>query len=192
MTAKVAALREAFAKAGRRLKHQSLYTKAGRRKGDDLVRRSAEDILALDLPDGRVLIQLMGRLAPRHVARVKVLASEGFYDGLQFFDVKADFAAVTGDPTSTGGGGSGRKLKAEFSKAPFNVGSVGMIRGRDDPDSADSQFFIAFKKLPHLVGKYTKWGQVIYGMEHVGALARGRPPARPDKVQSLLLLSEAP
>ena len=194
MTEKASALLTSFATAGRRLKQQALYVRAksGRGAGGDLVERSADDILALDLRQGRVLIHMLDQLAPRHVARIKALAAEGFYDGLSFFDVKSDFAAITGDPTSTGGGGSGRNIDAEFSKAAFEVGSVGMIRGRDDPNSADSQFFIAFKKLPHLVGKYTKWGQVISGMEYVTALAQGRPPRHPDQVKSMRLLSQAP
>lgn len=194
MTEKASALLASFATAGRRLKQRALYVRAksGRGGDADLAERSADDVLALDLPKGRVFIHMREDLAPRHVARIKALASQGFYDGLSFFDVKPDFAAITGDPTSSGSGGSGQKIDAEFSDASFEVGSVGMIHGRGDPNSADSQFFIAFKKLPHLVGKYTKWGQVISGMEYVTALAHGRPPRRPDKVESLRLLSEAP
>jgi peptidylprolyl isomerase len=198
MTTKAGELAVSFAKAGRKLTAMKLYVRAkstrtaSKRDKVRLAGRSPDDVLALDLPQGRVLIELLDDLAPRHVERIKALAAEGFYDGLLFFDVKSDFAAITGDPTNTGRGGSGGRLDGEFSKSLFKVGSVGMIRGRDDPNSADSQFFIAYKKLPHLVGKYTKWGQVISGMEHVKALAQGRPPRAPDAVESLRLFSDAP
>jgi peptidylprolyl isomerase len=196
MANKARELAVAFAKAHRKLTMMKLYDlpKANRtatkRDKVRLAGRSPDDVLALDLPQGRVLIELLDHLAPRHVERIKVLAAKGFYDGLIFFDVKPDFAAITGDPTNTGQGGSGRRLDAEFSKSLFKVGSVGMMRGRNDPNSADSQFFIAYKKMPHLVGKYTKWGQVFSGMEHVKALAQGRPPQVPDAIESLRLLSE--
>ena len=87
-------------------------------------------------------------IAPNHINRIKALIRRCFYDGLQFFDVKSNFAAITGDPLNTGKGGSGIKIKAEFSDAPFITGSVGMIRDQKKPNSADSQFFIALKPLP--------------------------------------------
>ncbi|MDA0342219.1 MAG: peptidylprolyl isomerase [Proteobacteria bacterium] len=197
MAAGVAALSASFAKAGRRLKSQPLYANLQRNKRKPGAKakpanRAPDNVLALDLKSGRVLIELLGELAPNHVARIKALAAKGFYDGLSFFSVKSDFAAITGDPTDTGKGGSGWKIVGEFSRTPFVAGSVGMIRDRNDPNSADSQFFIAYKDLPQLAGKYTKWGRVFSGMEHVRGLAQGRPPRVADKIISLRLLSQAP
>src|ERR1700733_11017767 len=128
-----------------------------------------ENTLYMDLPDGRVVIQMRPDLAPNHVARIKQLVREGFYNGLAFHRVIPGFMAQTGDPRGDGTGGSGQKLKAEFSKAPHVRGTVSMARS-SDPNSGDSQFFICFDDAPHLNGQYTVWGQVIEGMDHVDAI----------------------
>lgn len=133
-----------------------------------------ENTLFLDLPAGRVVIQMRPDLAPNHVARIKELVREGFYDGLSFHRVIPGFMAQTGDPKGDGTGGSGMHLKAEFSDAPFVRGTVGMARAAD-PDSADSQFFICFADAPYLNGKYTVWGEVISGMEYVDKIKAGSP-----------------
>lgn len=140
-----------------------------------------ENLAYLDLKDGRVTIQLLPEVAPGHVARVKELISEGFYDGLKFHRVIGGFMAQTGCPDGIGTGGSGKKLKAEFSDTPYVRGTVGAARSMS-PDSADSQFFITFGDTPHLEGQYTVWGQVIDGMEHVDKIAKGEPPRNPDSI----------
>ncbi|MDD5586266.1 MAG: peptidylprolyl isomerase [Alphaproteobacteria bacterium] len=131
-----------------------------------------ENTLYLDLPDGRVVIRLRPDLAPKHVARIKELARQGFYDGLVFHRVIPGFMAQTGDPKGDGTGGSGQKLAAEFSKEPHVRGTVSMARAAS-PDSADSQFFICFGEVSHLNGKYTVWGQVTSGMEYVDKIQAG-------------------
>jgi cyclophilin family peptidyl-prolyl cis-trans isomerase len=123
-------------------------------------------------------------LAPVHVARIKELAAEGFYDGIVFHRVIEGFMAQSGDPTGTGRGGSGRKLPAEFSDAPYVRGTCGMAR-TSDPNSADSQFFIMFDDGSFLNGQYTVWGEVVEGMEFVDRIARGEPPRNPDRIVSL-------
>ncbi len=144
-----------------------------------------ENTIYLDVPKGRVVIELRPDLAPKTVARIKELTRKGFYDGIVFHRVIAGFMAQTGDPTGTGTGGSGQKLKAEFSQAHFVRGSVGMARAAD-PDSADSQFFICFAPAPFLDGKYTLFGQVVSGMEYVDAIKKGDPQSgmveNPDKI----------
>ncbi len=149
-------------------------------------------LVIMRLSTGNVFIKLLEDNAPRHIRRIRNLIRQCFYDGLQFFDVKSDFAAITGDPLNTGEGGSGKTLKSEFSKIPFITGSVGMIRDQKDPDSADSQFFIALKPLPHLTGKYTKWGVVVHGMDKIRKLPTGRPPQKPAYIVALQLLSDVP
>ncbi len=150
--------------------------------GQHAAAETGQDLMILELRYGKVVIKLRSDLAPGHVARIKELAGSGFYDGIVFHRVIPGFMAQTGDPTGTGRGGSGRNLKGEFSgSARFLRGSVGMARAAS-PDSADSQFFIMFKRAPHLDGKYTIWGEVIEGMEFVDKLARGQPPANPDRI----------
>ena len=131
-----------------------------------------ENTLYLDLPAGRVVIQLRPDLAPGHVARIKELTRQKFYDGIVFHRVIEGFMAQTGDPTGTGMGGSGKKLKAEFSKTPHARGAVSMARS-NDPDSADSQFCICLAAANFLDGKYTLWGQVTSGMEFVDQIKLG-------------------
>jgi peptidylprolyl isomerase len=140
-----------------------------------------ENTLYVDLKDGRVVIAMRPDLAPGHVAQIKKLAREGKYDGVVFHRVIEGFMAQTGDPTGTGRGGMGDKLKAEFSKQPFERGVAGMAR-TNDPNSATSQFFIMFARNPSLDGQYTVWGQVVSGMEFVDKIKRGEPPASPDKM----------
>jgi len=133
-----------------------------------------ENTIYLDLKDGRVVIELLPDLAPTHVARIKELTREGFYNGLKFHRVIPGFMAQTGDPKGDGTGGSGLKLKAEFSDTPHKRGIVSMARAAS-PNSADSQFFICFDDASYLDGKYTVWGKVIDGMEFVDKIKAGDP-----------------
>ncbi|MBU0726354.1 MAG: peptidylprolyl isomerase [Alphaproteobacteria bacterium] len=149
-----------------------------------------ENMLYLDLEYGRVVIALKPDLAPKHVARIKELAKQGFYDGIVFHRVIDGFMAQTGDPTGTGTGGSGKKLPAEFSSAPFKRGTVGMARSQN-PDSGDSQFFICFKPAPFLNNQYTVWGEVVEGMEFVDMIKKGEPPANPDKIIKMSVAADA-
>ncbi len=134
--------------------------------------RDLENTLYLELPTGRVVIALRPDLAPNHVARIKELAREGFYDGTPFHRVIPGFMAQGGDPTGSGMGGSGKKLKAEFSKEKHVRGTASMARAQD-PNSADSQFFICFAPASFLDGKYTIWGEVVEGMDHVDQIKKG-------------------
>ena len=150
-----------------------------------------ENMLYMDLEDGRVVIELRPDLAPKHVARIKELARAGFYDGIVFHRVIPGFMAQTGDPTGTGRGGSDKPdLPAEFSNEPFVRGTVGMAR-TSDPNSANSQFFINYAETPHLNGQYTVWGQVVEGMEHLDQIAKGEPPASPDKIVKMQVAADA-
>jgi peptidylprolyl isomerase len=133
-----------------------------------------ENTLFMDLKDGRVTIALRPDLAPKHVARIKELTRDGFYDGTPFHRVIEGFMAQGGDPTGTGSGGSKLpNLPAEFSKSErFLRGTVGAAR-TGDPNSANSQFYIMFDRAPHLDGQYTIWGQVTSGMEAIDKIKRG-------------------
>ena len=132
-----------------------------------------QNTLLLDLKSGQVEIELLPENAPKHVARIKKLAREGFYDGLKFHRVIDGFMAQTGDPTGTGAGGSKyADLPAEFSDMPFTRGMVGMARTRD-PNSANSQFFIVFGDASWLNGQYTVVGRVVKGMEFVDKIKKG-------------------
>ncbi|MBA3677847.1 MAG: peptidylprolyl isomerase [Sphingosinicella sp.] len=140
-----------------------------------------ELVLTLDR-GGDVVIRLRSDLAPGHVDRIKELAGEGFYDNVVFHRVIAGFMAQGGDPTGTGMGGSDRPdLKAEFSKEPHVRGVASMARSQN-PNSANSQFFICLDDARFLDGQYTVWGEVIEGMEHVDALPKGEPPKEPGKI----------
>ena len=149
-----------------------------------------ENTLYLDLDYGRVEIELRPDIAPLHVARIKELARQNFYDGIIFHRVIDGFMAQTGDPTGTGMGGSGQKLKAEFSNAPFVRGTVGAARAQS-PNSADSQWFICFTDCQFLNGKYTVWGVVSKGMEFVDQIKRGEPPRNPDHIVKLQVAADA-
>jgi peptidylprolyl isomerase len=149
-----------------------------------------EHTLYLDVPAGRVVIALRPDLAPKHVARIKELARDGFYDGIVFHRVIDGFMAQTGDPKGNGTGGSGQNLPAEFSKEKHLRGTASMARAQS-PDSADSQFFICFAPAAFLDGKYTVWGKVTSGMEHIDAVAKGEPPAKPDKIVKMRVAADA-
>ncbi len=131
-----------------------------------------ENTLYLDLEWGRVVIEMLPDVAPRHVRRIKRLVRRKFYDGLKFHRVIRGFMAQTGDPRGDGTGGSGQNILAEFSALRHLRGTVSMARARN-PDSADSQFFIMFAPAPFLDGKYTVWGRVTEGMEHVDRIRKG-------------------
>jgi peptidylprolyl isomerase len=146
--------------------------------------------LVLETSQGGVTIALRPDLAPNHVARIKELAREGFYDGVVFHRVIEGFMAQTGDPTGTGMGGSGKKLKAEFSKEPHKRGTVSMARA-SDPYSGDSQFFICFADARFLDGQYTIWGEVTDGMDAVDKIKRGEPVKEPDKIVSAKVAADA-
>ncbi len=154
-----------------------------------------ENTLFLDLEDGRVVIELRPDLAPNHVARIKTLAREGFYDGIVFHRVIDGFMAQTGDPTGTGRGGSGVKLKAEFSAEPHMRGALSMARS-NDPNSADSQFFICLDDATFLDGQYTVWGRVVEGMEFVDLIEKGDANAdglvaNPDRIIKMSVAADA-
>ena len=140
------------------------------------------DKLVLETTKGKVVIALRPDLAPKHVEQITTLAKKGFYDGVIFHRVIADFMAQTGDPTGTGTGGSDLPdIKAEFSDTPYVRGTVGMAR-TSNPNSANSQFFITFGDTGFLNGQYTVWGQVVEGMDIVDKINKGEPPANPDKI----------
>ena len=149
-----------------------------------------ENTLVMQLKSGPVVIRLKPDLAPNHVARIRELVGEGFYDGIVFHRVIEGFMAQTGDPTGTGTGGSDKpNLKAEFTRTPHVRGTCSMARS-NHPDSANSQFFICFDTAPWLDGKYTVWGEVIQGMEHVDAIKKGDGDGaviNPDKIISMTL-----
>jgi peptidylprolyl isomerase len=141
-----------------------------------------ENTLYIDLKDNcRVVIEMRPDLAPKHVAQIKKLAREGKYDGLVFHRVIDGFMAQTGDPQGNGRGGMGEYLPAEFSREPHVRGAVSMAR-TNDPNSAQSQFFIVLKDSNFLDGQYTVWGKVTKGMECVDKIKKGEPPSNPDKM----------
>ena len=142
---------------------------------------STDNTLVLDTTQGRVTIAMRPDLAPSHVARIKELVRQGFYDGIVFHRVIDGFMAQTGCPQGTGTGGSGKKLKAEFNKEKHVRGTVSMARAAN-PDSGDSQFFICFADAPFLNGQYTVWGAVTEGMENIDKIKRGEPVINPDKI----------
>jgi len=137
--------------------------------------------LVLETTKGTVVIKFRPDLAPNHVARISELAKSKFYDGIVFHRVIDGFMAQTGDPTGTGMGGSGHKLKAEFNAEPHVRGICSMARSQN-PDSGDSQFFICFDNARFLDRQYTVWGQVVEGMENVDKIKRGEPVRDPDRI----------
>ncbi len=150
----------------------------------------AENILVMETEHGTVVIEMLPDLAPKHVARIRELTRQGFYDGVVFHRVLDGFMAQTGDPTGTGSGGSGQNIPAEFNAEPFVRGTVGMARAQN-PDSGDSQFFICFADAQFLNNNYTVWGRVIEGMDAVDKIKKA-PAGRqsgivdgPDKIISM-------
>lgn len=158
----------------------------------------AEDlsnIIYLELKDGTVTIEMKPDMAPEHIKRIKELVSQKFYDGLKFHRVIDGFMAQTGDPKGDGTGGSDLPdLKAEFSNANHGRGAVSMARTQN-PDSANSQFFICFSDASYLDGQYTVWGQVIEGMDFVDQIKKGDGPngsvTNPDKIIKMELASNS-
>jgi cyclophilin family peptidyl-prolyl cis-trans isomerase len=156
------------------------------------INTSPAEKLVMETTKGKVVIALRPDLAPNHVARVKELTNEGFYNGVIFHRVIKDFMAQTGDPTGTGTGGSNKPdLKQEFTDTPYVRGTIGAAR-TNDPNSANSQFFITFGDASFLNGQYTVWGQVVEGMDVVDAINKGEPPASPDKIVKMTVESAAP
>src|ERR1700761_2290235 len=150
----------------------------------------AENTLILELDTGLVTIELLPDLAPGHVERIKELASEGFYDGVVFHRVIDGFMAQGGDPTGTGTSGSKKpNLKQEFNDIPHERGACSMAR-TNDPNSANSQFFICLDDARFLDKQYTVWGEVTSGMEHVDALPKGEPPRAPGKIVSMKVAAD--
>ena len=152
--------------------------------------KDPENTLLMETTVGPVVIEMKPELAPNHVARIKELAREGFYNGIVFHRVIDGFMAQTGCPHGTGTGGSGKKLKAEFNKAHHGRGVCSMARAQN-PDSGDSQFFICFADAGFLDGQYTVWGEVIEGMDNVDKIKRGEPVQNPDKIVSLKVAADA-
>jgi peptidylprolyl isomerase len=148
-----------------------------------------ENTLYLDLESGRVTIAMRPDVAPKHVARIKELVREGFYDGLTFHRVIDGFMAQGGDPDGNGTGGSGVNIPAEFNNLPHVRGTLSMARAAD-PDSADSQFFLCFNRVPFLDNDYTVWGRVVAGMEHVDLIERGEPPRNPSKIVKMQVAAD--
>ena len=163
--------------------------------------KDPENTIIMELKDGRVVIELLPDVAPKHVERMKALARAGAYDGVVFHRVIEGFMAQSGDvehgnttkdynPRRAGTGGSDLPdLPAEFSRLPHQRGSLGAARSQN-PNSANSQFFINFKDNGFLNGQYTVYGQVIEGMEHVDKITRGEPPANPDKMISVKVAAD--
>ncbi len=164
--------------------------------------RDPENTLVIELKGGEVHVEMLPDVAPKHVEQIKALARAGEYDNVAFHRVIEGFMAQTGDVANgdmedgfnlsrAGTGGSSRpNLPAEFSKLPFDRGVCGMARSQN-PNSANSQFFIMFKDGHFLNGQYTVWGRVIAGMEHVDAITRGEPPSRPDRMIRVRVAGDA-
>jgi peptidylprolyl isomerase len=150
---------------------------------------ATDDTLVLDTTKGKVTIEMRPDLAPGHVARIKELVRQGFYDGIVFHRVIEGFMAQTGCPQGTGTGGSGKNLKAEFNREPHVRGTCSMARA-SSPDSGDSQFFICFDDASFLDGKYTVWGKVTDGMDNVDKIKRGEPVQNPDKIVSARMAAD--
>ena len=154
-----------------------------------------ENTLVMELEHGTVVIEMLPELAPKHVARIKELTRQGFYDGIVFHRVMADFMAQTGDPTGTGRGGSGQNIDAEFSSEPYLRGTLGLARSQS-PNSADSQFFITLAPARFLDNQYTVWGRVIEGMDAVDRIKKAPAGSQsgtvddPDKIVRMRVKAE--
>jgi len=155
-----------------------------------------DNTVFLDLKDGRVVIRLRPDLAPKHVAQIKTLVKQGFYDGIVFHRVIDGFMAQTGDPTGAGTGKSSLpNIPAEFTATPFKRGTLGMARSQL-PDSASSQFFICFGDASLLNNQYTVFGEVVSGMEFVDKIKKGSSSQNgqvtsPDKIVRMRMASDA-
>src|ERR1700738_1100188 len=163
--------------------------------GGEAMAADLENTLYLDVPAGRVVIEMRPDLAPATVAQIKALVRRGFYDGIVFHRVIDGFMAQTGDPKGDGTGGSGHPLKAEFSNEKHVRGTVSMARA-SDPNSADSQFFIMFAPNPSLDGQYTLWGEVTPGMENIEKIKKGDASRNgivvdPDKIVKMQVAADA-
>ena len=152
--------------------------------------KDPENTLLMETTKGSVVIEMRPDLAPGHVARIKELVRDGFYDGIVFHRVIEGFMAQTGCPHGTGTGGSGKKLRAEFNSEPHVRGTCSMARAQD-PNSGDSQFFICFQDASFLNGQYTVWGTVLEGMENVDQIKRGEPVRDPDNIVSIKVAADA-
>jgi len=153
-----------------------------------------ENVVYMKLKDGMVVIELFPDKAPKHIEQIKKLIRQGFYDNLAFHRVIDGFMAQGGDPRGDGTGGSGKNIPAEFSNTPHKRGILSMARAQD-PNSADSQFFIVLKDSPFLDGQYTVFGRVISGMEFVDKIKKGSPMKNgsvinPDKIISMAIASD--
>ncbi len=156
-----------------------------------------QNTIYLDTKDGRVVIKLRPDLAPKHVEQIKTLTRRGFYNGIVFHRVIDGFMAQTGDPTGTGMGGSDLpNIPAEFqTREPFKLGSVGMARSQN-PNSANSQFFICYEGCGSLTGQYTIWGEVVSGMDAVAKIKKGSSAqngqvSNPDRIVKMQLMADA-
>ena len=155
--------------------------------------KDAENAILLKTKYGDIVIETFPDIAPNHVARIKELVRQGFYNGLKFHRVIEGFMAQAGCPRGDGTGGSGKKLKAEFNRTPHKRGIVSMARAMN-PDSADSQFFICYGDCPWLDGQYTVWGEVTSGMEFVDMLKKGHGASgmvdNPDEIVAMTVISD--
>lgn len=153
--------------------------------------KDPENTIVMETTKGKVVIELLPDLAPNHVARIKELAREKFYDGIVFHRVIDGFMAQTGDPTGTGMGGSDKPdLKAEFSNMSHIRGTCSMARSQN-PNSANSQFFICFDDAPWLNKQYSVWGQVIEGMDAIDQIKKGEPVRDPDSIVTMRVAADA-
>ena len=152
--------------------------------------KDPENALIMETTKGKVVIELFPDLAPGHVGRIKELARDNFYDGIVFHRVIEGFMAQTGDPTGTGMGGSDKPdLQAEFSNMNHGRGTCSMARAQN-PNSANSQFFICFEDAGFLNKQYTVWGQVIEGMENIDQIKRGEPVQDPDSIVTMRVAAD--
>ena len=152
--------------------------------------KDPENTIIMETTKGKVVIELLPDLAPNHVARIKELARENFYDGIVFHRVIDGFMAQTGDPTGTGMGGSDKPdLKAEFSNMSHVRGTCSMARS-SNPNSANSQFFICFDDAPWLNKQYSVWGQVIEGMDAIDQIKKGEPVRDPDSIVTMRVAAD--
>ena len=152
--------------------------------------KDPENTIVMETSKGRIVIELLPDLAPNHVARIKELSRENFYDGIVFHRVIDGFMAQTGDPTGTGMGGSDKPdLQAEFSNMNHVRGTCSMARSQN-PNSANSQFFICFDEAPWLNKQYSVWGQVVEGMDVVDQIKRGEPVSDPDSITTMRVAAD--